>query len=218
MNGAKSHANKIVAHDFMKWNNVTGFWKPCFPIRAPLWRRTSVIQKHFPTSFFGFHQYIFPNKLIHWAYKFAYAGAIIFSFFFRPAVRGVNVAIWREGELLLVKNSYRRVYTLPGGYVKIGESPKAAAIRELEEEVGLKVYPNQLKHALQCTFTASYKRETVDIFDMTLEKDTSLAIDNREVVWAGFMPPEKALSKKLSLPAKQYLDALHSNKFSGPIP
>ena len=174
-----------------------------------------MIQKRFPTSFFGFQQHIFPNKLIHWAYKLAYAGAIVFSFFFRPAVRGVNVAIWKRDELLLVKISYRRVYTLPGGYVKNGESPKAAAVRELEEEVGLKVYPNQLKHARQCTFTASYKRETVDIFDMTLEKDTSLAIDNREVVWAGFMPPAKALSKKLSLPTKQFLDALRANKFSG---
>ena len=164
-----------------------------------------MIQKRFPTSFFGCQQHIFPNKLIHWVYKLAYAGAIVFSFVFRSAGRGVNVAIWRRGELLLVKNSYRMGHTLPGGYVKSGENPKAAAIRELEEEVGLKVYPNQLKHALQCTFTASYKRETVDIFDMTLEKDTSLAIDNREVVWAGFIPPDKALTEPLSLSTAFYL-------------
>lgn len=172
-----------------------------------------MIQKRSPTSFFGFQQHTFPNKLIHWVYKLTYAGAIVFSFVFRPAVRGVNVAIWRKGELLLVINSYRKVYTLPGGYVKSGENPKAAAVRELEEEIGLRPYPNQLKHVRQCTFTADYKRETVDIFDMTLDKNAYIAIDNREVVWAGFMPPAKALSKKLSLPARQYLDDLSTDNY-----
>ena len=156
-----------------------------------------------------------PAFLFHIAYKLAHSGLIVFAFVFRPAVRGVNVVIWKNNALLMVKNSYRSVYTLPGGYVKGGESPKAAAIRELNEEVGLTAYPNQLKHARQYRFTAFYKRETVDIFEMTLWNDAAITIDNREVIWAGFMSPQKALSKKLSLPLKQYMKDLMSNKFSG---
>lgn len=153
--------------------------------------------------------------MIHWAYKLAHAGMIVFAFVFRPAVRGVNVAIWQKGALLMVKNSYRSGYTLPGGYLKPGESPKAAAVRELREEVGVFAYPNQLRHARQYRFMAFYKRETVDIFEMTLRDDAALTIDNQEVVWAGFMSPEKALPEQLSVPAERYLlDAAVSNPIS----
>ena len=147
----------------------------------------------------------FPAFLIHSVYTLAHACLVVFAFVFRPAVKGVNVVIWKKGELLLVKNSYRRKYTLPGGYIKVGESPKAAAVRELKEEVGLIAYPNQLKHAQQYKFTAFFKREIVDVFEMTLRHDAAITIDNQEVVWAGFMPPERAISKQLCLPAKQYL-------------
>jgi len=149
-----------------------------------------------------------PSFLYHIAYKLAFSGLVVFAFIFRPAVRGVNVAIWKKHTLLLVKNSYRRKFTLPGGYVKIGESPKAAAVREMLEEIGIAVYPNQLTHVRQCKFTAFFKRETVDIYEITIRNDAKIAIDNHEVVWAGFMPPAKALSKQLCLPLKQYLESL----------
>jgi 8-oxo-dGTP diphosphatase len=147
-----------------------------------------------------------PAFLFQTAYKLAHASLVVFAFIFRPAVRGVNVAIWKNNKLLLVKNSYRKKYTLPGGYVRIGENPKTAAVRELNEEVGLISYPNQLKHFRQYKFTAFYKRETVDIYEMTVGNEAEIAIDNQEVVWAGFMPPEKALSRQLCIPAKKYLE------------
>lgn len=167
--------------------------------------------KDFLSIFFiKLQQRTFLEKLIHCTYKLAHSGLIVFAFIFRPAVRGVNVAIWKNDNLLLVKNSYRRQYTLPGGYVKVGESPTAAAVRELNEEVGLISYPNQLNHSRQYTFTALYKRETVDIYEMTLRNDAVITIDNQEVIWAGFMPPEKALSKQLTLPLKQYLESINT--------
>jgi len=146
--------------------------------------------------------------LFHIANQLAFSGLVVFAFIFRPAVRGVNVAIWKNHKLLLVKNSYRRKFTLPGGYVKVGETPKAAAVRETLEEIGLTVYPNQLTHVRQCKFTALFKRETVDIYEITVKNDAKITIDNHEVVWAGFVSPEKALSKQLCLPLKQYLESI----------
>ena len=42
-----------------------------------------------------------------------------------------------NGKILLVKHNYgAKNWHLPGGEVKKGESPKKAALRELEEETG----------------------------------------------------------------------------------
>jgi 8-oxo-dGTP diphosphatase len=42
-----------------------------------------------------------------------------------------------EGQILLVKPTYKDGWDIPGGYVEPGESPAAACLRELKEEIGL---------------------------------------------------------------------------------
>ncbi|MFG1883779.1 NUDIX domain-containing protein [Micromonospora sp. NPDC049102] len=42
-----------------------------------------------------------------------------------------------EGHVLLVRPSYKKHWDIPGGYVEPGESPRAACIREIQEELGL---------------------------------------------------------------------------------
>jgi ADP-ribose pyrophosphatase YjhB (NUDIX family) len=44
-----------------------------------------------------------------------------------------------DGELLLVRQSYRRAWGIPGGLLKRGETPEDAARREVAEEVGLAI-------------------------------------------------------------------------------
>ncbi|MFI6160311.1 NUDIX domain-containing protein [Micromonospora haikouensis] len=44
-----------------------------------------------------------------------------------------------EGRVLLVRPSYKNHWDIPGGYVEPGESPRAACIREIAEELGLTV-------------------------------------------------------------------------------
>lgn len=44
-----------------------------------------------------------------------------------------------DGALLLIRNSYRRAWGLPGGFLKRGESPAEAVRRELHEELGADV-------------------------------------------------------------------------------
>jgi 8-oxo-dGTP diphosphatase len=43
------------------------------------------------------------------------------------------------GQVLLVKPSYRESLLLPGGVIEENESPKSAAIREVQEELGLDI-------------------------------------------------------------------------------
>ena len=46
-----------------------------------------------------------------------------------------------EGRILLVRNADDNLWTLPGGIVEPDESPKDAAVREIQEETGLRVDP-----------------------------------------------------------------------------
>jgi 8-oxo-dGTP diphosphatase len=44
-----------------------------------------------------------------------------------------------EDRVLLVHPTYKDHWDIPGGYVEPGESPRAACIREIQEELGLSI-------------------------------------------------------------------------------
>jgi 8-oxo-dGTP pyrophosphatase MutT (NUDIX family) len=73
----------------------------------------------------------------------------------RPHTHGALVAIWHQQRLLLVQASYRRSLSLPGGGIERGETPRQAAVRELAEELGLRVAPQELVDPWQTSPTAS---------------------------------------------------------------
>jgi ADP-ribose pyrophosphatase YjhB (NUDIX family) len=57
----------------------------------------------------------------------------------RP-ILAASVAVFRDGRALLARRArppLRGLYSLPGGVVEIGETLRQAALRELDEEVGV---------------------------------------------------------------------------------
>jgi ADP-ribose pyrophosphatase YjhB (NUDIX family) len=52
---------------------------------------------------------------------------------------GVQVAVIRDAEVLLIQRKDFQVWGLPGGEIEAGETPTQAAIREVAEETGLEV-------------------------------------------------------------------------------
>jgi 8-oxo-dGTP diphosphatase len=56
-----------------------------------------------------------------------------------PRVAAGALFFNESGHVLLVKPAYKLGWDIPGGYVERGESPLAACIREVNEELGLQV-------------------------------------------------------------------------------
>ncbi len=108
------------------------------------------------------------------------------NFLLRPKITGAIVLVRVGGELLLIRNSYRSWYTVPGGRVGRGEEPRLAAARELHEEVGLAAPPETLRALGEFVVHHSFIEDHVNAFELRLEAKPELRIDGREVVWAGF--------------------------------
>ena len=138
-------------------------------------------------------------------YRAAHLGLRAVWFVRRPETTGALVAVWHNGRILLVRNSYRRALTLPGGYVRAHEERRTAAARELEEEVGISIQPQRLTHAYHATHPFESRKDTLDIFELKLNASPSIKIDRREVVWAEFKTPEEALELTLVPHLDEYL-------------
>ena len=104
-------------------------------------------------------------------------------YFTRPKVLGVQaIALTRAGRIVLVKHRYTPGWYLPGGGQNKGETPEAAVLRELGEEIGLRGHAG-----LECAGTfphhANYRTGTVSLFlvrDVTYRPRWSLEIQQVE--------------------------------------
>lgn len=75
------------------------------------------------------------------AYRIAYRLLQLYTFVWRPEVRGTMVAVLDGDRVLLVRHTYgdRRRWELPGGWMHADEEPAVAARREVAEELGIDV-------------------------------------------------------------------------------
>lgn len=102
---------------------------------------------------------------------------------------GALVATYVGPDLLLLRSSYRRAWNFPGGGVKPNETPEQAARREIQEETGLLVPVLQPKGQVQGFWEG--RQDTVHFFELRLQEMPQIRIDNREIIEARLVPPEK---------------------------
>lgn len=67
----------------------------------------------------------------------SYLRTMIFYKLLRLKTFGVRVAVFHQGQVLLIKDRWSRLWVFPGGGIQTGESIKDAAVREFGEETGL---------------------------------------------------------------------------------
>ncbi len=120
-----------------------------------------------------------------------------------PSHEGAAVAIYVGSALLLVRQSYRVGWHLPGGGIKPGETPEAAARRELAEEIGL-VAPALIPAGMASGMWEG-RRDLVHFFELRLKEAPELQLDNREIVAARLIGPSELPRLPLTGPLAAYL-------------
>jgi ADP-ribose pyrophosphatase YjhB (NUDIX family) len=123
-------------------------------------------------------------------------------------ILGVNVAIIKNGKVLLTKRTDFEVWCLPGGEVDADESLAQAAIREISEEVGLDVC---LRHLVGIYSRPRWLSGGIHVALFSadiLDGSGELAIQKQEVLEARYFARQE-LPKDLLLGHRQrILDAL----------
>lgn len=153
------------------------------------------------------------DSLFRIAYVCAYQLHLIWNYVFRPIHHGVWVAVWAEDELLLIRNSYCDSITLPGEGRDMGESLLEAAVRELQEEVGIQAAPEALSLWGQYVSLVEYKIDHINLFELQLQAPPDIRLDHREVEWSMMSTLDGALELNLFPALRTYLEDKRSSKF-----
>lgn len=120
----------------------------------------------------------------------------------KTSTRGVGVAVWYEDQILVVRHSYRPGWSLPGGRAKKNEQPRITASREVSEEVGIILAPDELVLVRE-------SRSGQSLFEYQLQSPSELQIDNREIIEAKFLNPAQITDPNWQL--SSYLNSVFGN-------
>ncbi len=144
------------------------------------------------------------------AYRFGFPLARLWWGLLRRQHQGALVAIHVGEALLVVQSSYRRAWNFPGGSVRRGETPQAAARRELSEEIG--VTADALTPAGEASGIWDMRPDRVHFFVLRLERLPELRLDNREIIAAKLMLPGELRGVAVTAPVAAYVGRVFSHR------
>lgn len=145
------------------------------------------------------------DRLWHAAYRVAFRLLLAWWWCRRPTTEGVYVAVWSEGRLLIIRNSYKRPWTMPCGMLGRNEEPRDCAVRELAEETGLDLAREDLDLNEHPRLRHENKLDHVWIFEARLAQRPTVRPDGREVIAAAWALPDELAGRELSVPLAHFL-------------
>ncbi|WP_282875947.1 NUDIX hydrolase [Pseudomonas peli] len=102
------------------------------------------------------------------------------------------------GRLLLVRKRNTKAFMLPGGKAELGETPITALVRELQEELNLRLPSGDLQLLGQFRTAAANEADTwidASVFKARLPHSVSAAAELEELCW---LAPGDALPETLA--------------------
>ena len=123
----------------------------------------------------------------------------------KPRTHGALVALWNQGQVLLVAASYRSELSLPGGWINRGETARRAAQRELLEELGLQMEANALGEPWEFSEHSARGVNTVKFFSVELSKRPTLKVDGLEILNYKWLTHTEALEHPITGHLRAYL-------------
>ena len=119
----------------------------------------------------------------------------------KPCIReiiehsGGACVLYVEDEKILFVRQYRyaygeSIYEIPAGKLDVGEEPSVAAIRELEEEAGIKAGRMELLHVMYPT--PGYTNEKIYIYRAYDCEKTAAHLDEGEFLDVEYIPIDQA--------------------------
>lgn len=110
----------------------------------------------------------------------------------RPHHHGALVLVWFDDRVLLIRNSYQPRWSAPGGSVEAGESASEAVMREMDEEIGVRIRVDDLRFVRDITFNFRYRCDRISLFEWHPTKMPRVEMDEREIVETKWFALEEA--------------------------
>lgn len=112
------------------------------------------------------------------------------------------VVVTHLGTVLMMFDSWRRAWELPGGKREPGESARAAAVRELAEETGISDVELDFAVAAEFVLAPPERREVLAIYRVDLPVVPPLTVNDEALDFLWWPPAEPVPSDMSPLDAE----------------
>ncbi|MBV9012689.1 MAG: NUDIX hydrolase [Pseudonocardiales bacterium] len=112
------------------------------------------------------------------------------------------VVVRFEDSMLMIFDSWRRQWELPGGKREPGETARQAAMRELEEETGIEAVDMDFVAVAECDLRQPNRREYMALYRTDLQVAPQLMINDEALAFLWWNPQSSMTAHMNALDAE----------------